>query len=131
MNANKTPRIRCTERDLGESAIHNAATTRAMNTGSDQAIEYIFNSDGLNAMMANAEIVIGVRIFAFSKINIAKNVDTPALTAFISTKEVEGNSPSQSPKQISDEIPGGRTVIGNPTTSSGPIPLAMFLPTAM
>ena len=131
MKVNRTPRITCTVSDLGESEIHSAATTRAINTGSDQAIEYIFNSDGLNAMMANAEIVIGVRIFVFSKINIAKNVDTPALTAFISTKDVEGNSPSQSPKQISDEIPGGRTVIGNPTTSSGPIPLAMFLPTAM
>jgi hypothetical protein len=102
-----------------------------MNTGSDQAIEYIFNSDGLNAMMANAEIEIGVRMFAFSNINIAKNVDTPALTVFISTKDVEGNNPSQSPTQISDEIPGGRTVIGKPTTSSRPIPLAMFLPTAM
>ena len=131
MNVNKNPRIRCTERDLGESAIHNAATTRAMNTGSDQAIEYIFNSDGLKAMIANVEIAIGVRMFAFFKINIAKNVETPALTVFMNTKDAEGISPSQSPTQISDEIPGGRTVIGRPTTSSVPIPLAMFLPTAM
>ena len=131
MNVNKTPRIRCTERDLGESAIHSATMTSAMNTGSDQAIEYIFNSDGLKAMIANVEIAIGVRMFAFFKINIAKKVDTPALTVFISTKDADGISPSQSPKQISDEIPGGRTVIGKPTTSSVPIPLAMFLPTAM
>jgi hypothetical protein len=102
-----------------------------MNTGSDQAIEYIFNSDGLKAMIANVEIAIGVRMFAFFKINIAKNVDTPALTVFISTKDADGMSPSQSPTQMSEEIPGGRTVIGKPTTSSVPIPLAMFLPTAM
>ena len=131
MEANRVPRITSTVNDLGESAIHSATMTSAMNTGSDQAIEYIFNSDGLNAMMANAEIEIGVQMFAFFKINIAKNVETPALTAFISTKEVEGNSPSQSPTQISDEIPGGRTVIGRPTTSSVPIPLAILLPTAM
>ena len=131
MDANKTPRIRCTERDLGESAIHNATMTSAMNTGSDQAIEYIFNSDGLKAMIANVEIAIGVRMFAFFKINIAKNVDTPALTVFISTKDADGMSPSQSPTQMSEEIPGGRTVIGKPTTSSVPIPLAIFLPTAM
>jgi hypothetical protein len=102
-----------------------------MNTGSDQAIEYIFNSDGLKAMMANVEIAVGVRMFDFFKINIAKNVDMPALTVFTTTKDAEGISPSQSPTQISDEIPGGRTVIGRPTTSSVPIPLAILLPTAM
>ena len=72
MKVNRTPRIACTVIDLGESEIHSAATTRTMNTGSDQAIEYIFNSDGLKAMMANVEIAIGVRMFAFFKINIAK-----------------------------------------------------------
>jgi hypothetical protein len=70
MKVNRIPRITCTVNDLGEREIHSAATTSAMNTGSDQAIEYIFKSDGLNAMMANAEIVIGVRMFAFSKINL-------------------------------------------------------------
>jgi hypothetical protein len=131
MDVNRIPRIVCTVIDLGESEIHSATITSAMNTGSDQAIEYIFNSDGLKAMMANVEIAIGVRMFAFFKINIAKYVDTPALTVFMSTKDADGIRPSQSPTQISDEIPGGRTVIGRPTTSSVPIPLAMFLPTAM
>jgi len=116
---------------LGESAIQSVATTSAINTGSDQAIEYKLRSDGLKAMISNVEITMLVRTFAFFKINIAKNVDTPALIVLISTKVVEGISPSQSPKQISDEIPGGRTVIGNPTTSMTPIPLAIFRPTAM
>jgi hypothetical protein len=131
MDVNRIPRIACTVIDLGESEIHSAATTRAMNTGSDQAIEYIFNSDGLKAMMANVEIAIGVRMFAFFKINIAKNVDVPALSVFITINDVDGISPSQSPMHIRKEIPGGRTVIGRPTTSSVPIPLAMLLPTAM
>ena len=131
MSVNKMPSVMCVGIDLAVSAIHSATTTRAINTGSDQAIEYIFNSDGLKAMIANVEIATGVRMFAFFKINIAKNVDTPALTVFISTKDADGISPTQSPKQISDESPGGRTVIGKPTTSSVPIPLAMLLPTAM
>jgi hypothetical protein len=131
MKVNRIPRITWTVNDLGEREIHSAATTRAMNTGSDQAIEYIFNSDGLKAMMANVEIAIGVRMFAFFKINIAKNVDVPALSVFITINDVDGISPSQSPMHIRKEIPGGRTVIGRPTTSSVPIPLAMLLPTAM
>ena len=131
MDVNRTPRITCTVIDLGESAIHSATITSAMNTGSDQAIEYIFNSDGLKAMMANVEVKVGVRMFAFFKINMAKYVDMPALTVLMTTKDAEGIRPSQSPTQISDEIPGGRTVIGRPTTSSVPIPLAILLPTAM
>jgi hypothetical protein len=131
MKVNRIPRIACTVIDLGESEIHSATITSAMNTGSDQAIEYIFNSDGLNAMTVNAAITNGFRMFALSKINIAKNVDVPALSVFITINDVDGISPSQSPMHIRKEIPGGRTVIGRPTTSSVPIPLAMLLPTAM
>jgi hypothetical protein len=91
----------------------------------------MLRSEGLKAMTDNVEIAKLFRIFAFFKINIAKNTDAPALTVLISTKVVEGIRPSQSPRHIKAEIPGGRTVIGNPTTSRAPIPLAMFRPTAM
>jgi hypothetical protein len=118
-------------RDLGDSAIHRDAITTAVNSGSDQAIEFIFRSEGLKAMMESVEIQNPFRMFVFRRINIAKYVDTPALTVLMSTKVVDGMSPNQSPRQMSEEIPGGRTVIGNPTTSISPIPLAMLLPTAM
>lgn len=131
MEANRAPSNRCKGMVLGESAIQSPATTSAINTGSDQAIEYMLRSEGLKAMMESVKIANCFRTFAFFKINIAKKVDIPALAVLISTKVVEGTSPNQSPKHISAETPGGRTVICSPTTSRTPPPLAMFRPTAM
>jgi hypothetical protein len=131
IDTNRMPSVMCIGLDLVVSAIHREAMTSAINTDSDQAIEFIFRSEGLKAMMESVEIPNPFRMFVFRRINIAKKVDTPALAVLITTNVVDGISPSQSPTHMREEIPGGRTVIGNPTTSIGPIPLAIFLPTAM
>ena len=72
MNTNRMPSVMCIGIDLVVSAIHREAMTSAINTDSDQAIEDILRSDGLNATIDNAETSKVFWIFDILKINIAK-----------------------------------------------------------
>ena len=72
INANRMPSVMCIGIDLDVIAIHREAITSAINTDSDQAIEDIFKSDGLNAIIDNAATSKLLRMFDILKINIAK-----------------------------------------------------------
>ena len=69
MNANRMPSVMCIGIDLDVSAIHREAMTSATNTDSDQAIEDMLRSDGLNATTDNAAISKVFRMFDIFKIN--------------------------------------------------------------
>jgi hypothetical protein len=72
IDANRMPSVMCIGIDLVVSAIHREAMTSAINTDSDQAIEDILRSDGLNATTDNAAASKVFWIFDILKINIAK-----------------------------------------------------------
>ena len=110
--------------------INIAIRRTARNGGSDQAIEYCHNNAGLNA--TNAVVAIIITRLLIARCNSAKVTATTmnAQVALSSNKNRFALSPTEIPAAIKTESPGGRTVIGNPVTSSIPRPFAMLVPTA-
>ncbi len=81
--------------------------------------------------MSDRKIIIIVRLL-IARCNSAKVTVTTmnAQVAFKSNKNRFALSPTEIPAAIKTESPGGRTVIGNPVTSSNPRPFAKLVPTA-
>lgn len=115
--------IFCTETNI-------AISKTAINGGSDQAIEYCHNNAGLKATNAVVAFMSACSVSARFDSAYVTITTMKAQVAFRSNKNKFALNPTEIPIAISAESPGGRTVIGNPVTSSKPRPFAMLVPTA-